>query len=122
MDYVICIFILGFIVTFIVIVGLARAAELRTAKQRAVSRSTPCRKTGISLRNPKKTDPRKSRPVARTTAEVLREDGDREGLNEVLFCKTILRLVTVLEKSHPGDGGQPPLPLQRFRTEAPFVL
>lgn len=27
MDYVICIFILGFIVTFIVIVGLARAAE-----------------------------------------------------------------------------------------------
>lgn len=27
MDYVICIFLLGLIVTFIVIVGLARAAE-----------------------------------------------------------------------------------------------
>ncbi len=32
MDYVICIFLLGLIVTFIVIVGLARAAEFSKAE------------------------------------------------------------------------------------------
>ena len=32
MDYVICIFLLGLIVTFIVIVGLARAAEFAKAE------------------------------------------------------------------------------------------
>lgn len=32
MDYVICIFLLGLIVTFVVIVGLARAAEFAKAE------------------------------------------------------------------------------------------
>ena len=32
MDYVICIFLLGLIVTFVVIVGLARAAEFAHAE------------------------------------------------------------------------------------------
>ena len=32
MDYIICIFLLGLIVTFIVIVGLARAAEFAKAE------------------------------------------------------------------------------------------
>ena len=32
MDYVICIFLLGVIVTFIVVVGLARAAEFAKAE------------------------------------------------------------------------------------------
>ena len=32
MDYVICIFLLGLIVTFVVVVGLARAAEFAKAE------------------------------------------------------------------------------------------
>ena len=32
MDYVICIFLLGVIVTFVVVVGLARAAEFAKAE------------------------------------------------------------------------------------------
>jgi len=32
MDYIICIFLLGVIVTFVVIVGLARAAEFAKAE------------------------------------------------------------------------------------------
>ncbi|MBA2622934.1 MAG: hypothetical protein H0U88_04850 [Chthoniobacterales bacterium] len=32
MDYIICIFLLGLIVTFVVVVGLARAAEFAKAE------------------------------------------------------------------------------------------